>query len=132
MTITHDQKNDGNTPIISSDIAEIRISCQYKKEDLLKGLTAYDEEDGYLTDKILIGGFSNFSERGVSSLDYAVYDKDGNQVKEFNTTPSVFYGDGIYTCDFENGYAEFYDEEWNLLFTSDEINYSEAKPFTVK
>ena len=61
-----------------------------------------------------------------------VYDKDGNQVKEFNTTPSVFYGDGIYTCDFENGYAEFYDEEWHLLFTSDEINYSEAKPFTVK
>ena len=61
-----------------------------------------------------------------------VYDKDGNQVKTFNTTPSVFYGDGIYSCDFENGYAEFYDEEWNLLFTSDEINYSEAKPFTVK
>ena len=83
MTITHDQKNDGNTPIISSDIAEIRISCQYKKEDLLKGLTAYDEEDGYLTDKILIGGFSNFSERGVSSLDYAVYDKDGN-IATFN------------------------------------------------
>lgn len=61
-----------------------------------------------------------------------VYDKDGNLVKEFNTTPSVFYGDGIYTCDFEYGYAEFYDEKWNLLYTSDEINYSEAKPFTVK
>lgn len=61
-----------------------------------------------------------------------VYDKDGNLVKEFNTTPSVFYGDGIYTCDFDGGYAEFYDEEWDLLFTSDEINYSEAKPFTVK
>ena len=67
-----------NAPIITSKIDEIEIPCQYEKKDLLQGLTAYDVEDGYITDKILIGGFSNFTERGVSSLDYAVYDKDGN------------------------------------------------------
>jgi len=67
-----------NTPIITSKTDEIEISCQYEKSDLLKDLTAYDVEDGYLTDKILIGGFSNFTKRGVSSLDYAVYDSDGN------------------------------------------------------
>lgn len=67
-----------NTPIITSKTDEIEISCQYEKSDLLKDLTAYDVEDGYITDKILIGGFSNFTKRGVSSLDYAVYDSDGN------------------------------------------------------
>lgn len=67
-----------NTPIITSKTDEIEISCQYEKGDLLKDLTAYDVEDGYITDKILIGGFSNFTKRGVSSLDYAVYDSDGN------------------------------------------------------
>lgn len=72
------QENSGNAPIISSDVDEILIPCQYTKEDLLQGLSAYDIEDGYITDKILIGGFSNFTERGVSSLEYAVYDKDGN------------------------------------------------------
>ena len=66
-------KGKGNAPIISSDVDEIQIPCQYKKEDLLQGLTAYDAEDGYITDKILIGGFSDFSERGISSLEYAVY-----------------------------------------------------------
>ena len=80
---TRNQENNGNAPIISSDVAEIRIPCQYKEENLLQGLTAYDEEDGYLTDKILIGGFSDFTERGVSSLEYAVYDKDGN-IATFN------------------------------------------------
>lgn len=72
------QLNSGNAPIISSDVDEIHIPCRYSKEDLLQGLTAYDVEDGYLTEKILIGGFSDFTERGVSSLEYAVYDKDGN------------------------------------------------------
>ena len=72
------RKNTGNAPIISSDADEIQVPCQYRKKDLLRGLTAYDVEDGYITDKILIGGFSDFTERGVSSLEYAVYDTDGN------------------------------------------------------
>lgn len=72
------QKGGGNAPVISSTADEIRIPCQYERQDLLQGLSAYDVEDGYITDQILIGGFSDFTERGVSSLEYAVYDKDGN------------------------------------------------------
>lgn len=72
------QEDHDNVPLINSDTDEIQIPCQYKKEDLLQGLTAYDVEDGYITEKILIGGFSDFTERGVSSLEYAVYDKDGH------------------------------------------------------
>ena len=77
-TSNRNQKNSGNAPIISSNVDEVQIPCQYTKEDLLQGLSAYDVEDGYITDKILIGGFSDFTERGVSSLEYAVYDQDDN------------------------------------------------------
>lgn len=77
------QTNHGNVPLINSDVEEIQIPCQYEKEDLLQGLSAYDVEDGDITEKILIGGFSDFTERGVSSLEYAVYDKDGN-IATFN------------------------------------------------
>ena len=77
------QENSGNAPLINSDVDEIRVPCQYTEEDLLQGLSAYDVEDGYITEKILIGGFSDFTERGVSSLEYAVYDKDGN-IATFN------------------------------------------------
>lgn len=72
------QGNSGNAPVINSDVDEIQIPCQYEEEALLQGLTAYDADDGYITEKILVGGFSDFTERGVSSLNYAVYDKDGN------------------------------------------------------
>ena len=70
--------NSDNAPVITFDGDEKQIFCQYTKEELLEGVSAYDDEDGDLTEKILIGGFSDFTERGVSSLEYAVYDKDGN------------------------------------------------------
>ena len=78
VTIIQTHRSSGSAPVISSDVDELRIPCQYKKEDLLQGLTAYDVEDGYITENILIGGFSDFTERGVSSLEYAVYDSEGN------------------------------------------------------
>lgn len=82
-TTNRNQGDSDNAPIISSDVDEIKIPCQYTKEDLLQGLSAYDVEDGYLTEKILVGSFSNFTERGVSSLEYAIYDKDNN-INTFN------------------------------------------------
>lgn len=77
-TYKQNQGRSDNDPVISSDVDEIQIPCQYTKEDLLQGLSAHDEEDGDITEKILIGGFSDFTQPGVSSLEYAVYDKDGN------------------------------------------------------
>lgn len=72
------QKGSGNIPVISCDVDELQIPCQYEETELLQGLTAYDVEDGYITDQILVGEFSDFTERGVASLEYAVYDADGN------------------------------------------------------
>lgn len=67
-----------HAPLITCSGDDLQIMCQYTKEDLLEGLSAYDEEDGNITEKILIGGFSDFIQPGVSSLEYAVYDQDGN------------------------------------------------------
>lgn len=61
-----------------------------------------------------------------------VYDKDGEIIATLPGNPEVHYGDGIYVCDYGNRYAEFYDEKWNLLFTSDEINFDNAKKLVTK
>ena len=65
-----------------------------------------------------------------------VYDKKGNLVKIIerpeDDNPSFYYGDGVYIYKYTNssadrGYMEAYDEKMNLLFTSEDINYSNAK-----
>ena len=148
VTDNRTQKNSGNAPIISSDVDEIRIPCQYNKEDLLQGLTAYDVEDGYITDKILIGGFSDFTERGVSSLEYAVYDEDGN-VAVFNRKvvfsdyappritmpdPWVFRPtDSIYnipSLNLEGSDMLDGDVSKHILITSADLDFSEPGKYT--
>ena len=68
----------GEAPALKSTKDKISVSCKYTASDLLQGLTASDEEDGDLTDRIIIGNFSDFKSRGLADLDYMVYDSDGN------------------------------------------------------
>ena len=142
--------NRGNAPVITSDGDEIQISCQYTKEDLLEGLSAYDKEDGDITDRILIGGFSDFTERGVSSLEYAVYDKDGN-IAIFNRkavfsdyvppqikllAPCVFKAtDNAYYYPSLLSYLEGWDiidgnVTKHMLVTSTEVDFSKPGKYT--
>lgn len=71
-----EKETSGSAPIINSSLDPLTVSCDYTREDLLEGLTAYDTEDGYITDSILPGKLSPFTEKGVSEIEYYVYDSD--------------------------------------------------------
>ncbi|QLK85698.1 DUF5011 domain-containing protein [Staphylococcus sp. 17KM0847] len=43
----------------------------------LAGVTAYDKEDGDLTDKIKVNGYFDTSKEGTYQLEYQVMDSDG-------------------------------------------------------
>lgn len=58
-----------------------------------------------------------------------IYSMKGEKIINLPESYSVSYNDGVYRCDRGLGRtAYYYDENWNLLFTSDDINYSTAKP----
>lgn len=140
-----------HAPRITSDGDEIQISCQYTREELLTGLSAHDEEDGDLAGKILIGGFSDFTERGVSSLEYAVYDQDDNialyhrrvvfsdytppRIKLF--APFVFKAtDNAYSFPSLPAYLEGWDKldgniTKHMLITGSDLNFSKPGRYTV-
>ena len=57
-----------------------------------------------------------------------IYSMKGEKIINLPDSYSVSYNDGVYRCDRGLGRtAYYYDENWNLLFTSDDINYSTAK-----
>ena len=62
---TREKETSGSVPIINSSLDPLIISCDYTREDLLEGLTAYDAEDGYISDSIITGRLSGFKEKGV-------------------------------------------------------------------
>ena len=75
-------EKDPNRPIITSQTDEIEVSVEYTEDQLKEGLSAWDEEDGDLTDEILVGEFSQFIEKGVCNVNYIVFDSS-NQPATF-------------------------------------------------
>ncbi len=69
---------DNTIPAITVEGEIIDVSLEATDEELLKGITAFDEKDGDLTDKIIIESVSRFVEKGVSKVTYAVCDSDNN------------------------------------------------------
>lgn len=74
---------DPTLPTISGPKEPLKISCSYSDEDLLQGLTAYDEKDGDITSEIMISNFSRLLEKGKSKVNYVVFDSS-NQPATFS------------------------------------------------
>ncbi len=61
-------------PVISCSSDSIHVSINAANDELLAGVTAFDAEDGDLTDRIVIESISRFVEKGKSIITYAVFD----------------------------------------------------------
>ncbi len=72
---------DKTIPQITVEEEMIEVSLKATDEELLKGITAYDEKDKDLTSKIIIESISRFTEKGISKVIYAVCDSDNNVAK---------------------------------------------------
>lgn len=67
---------DEQPPVLSCEEEEFSINCAYEEEQLLEGVTAWDKEEGDITDSIIVEPFSRFISKGVSKLTYIVFDSE--------------------------------------------------------
>lgn len=78
----HEKKTtDLTVPEIKVDGEMLEVSISATDEDLLKGVTAFDEKDGDITGKIVVESISQFLEDRVCKVTYAVCDSDKHVVK---------------------------------------------------
>lgn len=69
---------DNEAPVITCSQDNIQVSVADPEEKLLEGVTAGDQRDGDITDKIVVQSLSEFSEDNKREITYAVADKAGN------------------------------------------------------
>lgn len=81
LFITEKIGTDTTMPVITLEDEMIEVSIKATDEDLLKGVSAYDEKDKDLTDQIIVESVSRFLEKGVCKVTYAVCDSDSNIAK---------------------------------------------------
>lgn len=69
---------DTSVPKLTIEDEVLEVSINATDEALLKGVTAYDEKDKDITDKVIIESISAFTEPGFCRITYAVCDSDNN------------------------------------------------------
>ena len=72
------RKKDTVLPVITSTIDELYVDASTGEEALKKGLTAFDDVDGDITSEIIVGTISPFKKKGVSDVEYVVFDSSNN------------------------------------------------------
>ena len=77
-TLIFSRNADHEGPVIKAKEDRIVVSIADGEDGLKKGLKATDTKDGDLTDQILIGKQSKFIEKGVSQVEYLVFDSNNN------------------------------------------------------
>ncbi len=78
FSVTEKLKDDTTIPAITLDEDVLEVSIDATNEDLLRGVTAYDEKDGDISDKVIVESLSNFIEPGLCRITYAVCDSDNH------------------------------------------------------
>ena len=76
--VTEKIKTDETLPVITLKEEVLEVDIDATKEDLLSGVTAFDEKDGDLTDRVIVESVSNFIEPGLCRVTYAVCDNNSH------------------------------------------------------
>ncbi len=91
-----EQKEDKTRPVITIDEEIIDVSIKITDEELLKGVTAYDEKDGDITSKIIVESISKFVDYGVSIVTYSVCDNDKHATSATRKIRFVDYTEPVF------------------------------------
>lgn len=70
--------SDSSAPVINSNSDTIFLSVTAPEEDLLEGLTAYDNLDGDVTSSLVVVSKTKFHAKGVLRVNYAAFDNNNN------------------------------------------------------
>ena len=112
-TIYHRRTEDRTIPVIRCPDTVLTVSMEESGEALLRDVTAWDEKDGNLTDKILLQGVDKRTDSSTATVTYAVADSDNHVV----------------TATREIRYTDYQPPRFSL---EKELRYSVGSPLRIK
>lgn len=77
-TVKTQLTQDKNAPVITFESDEVQVSVKTATEDMMAGVSASDQEDGDLTERIQIVSMSRMMTGGKRTVEYVVFDNANN------------------------------------------------------
>lgn len=76
--VNQELTKDETLPVITIEEELIEVNFNTTREELLQGVTAFDEKDKDITNKVIIESVSRFIDDGVCKVTYVVSDSDNH------------------------------------------------------
>ena len=70
--------SDREAPVIKADSDSIEVNLATTENDLLAGMSAFDNVDGDVTDTLVVVSKSKFIRKGTLNVNYAAFDQSKN------------------------------------------------------
>ena len=67
-----------DVPTITFEQSELNVSVKTNEKSLLKGVKAFDKQDGDISNNVMIENYSIFLDNQTRLVNYVVFDSDGN------------------------------------------------------
>lgn len=138
---------DSTLPVITGSNEMLQLNCDYNESDLLTGLSAYDEKDGDLTDKIMVGSVSRFYSTGKFKVTYVVFDSGNNPgtftrdaeftdyvSPEFTLSEPLVFTEGNSSSEYESlGAVDVVDGDISnaIRFTYSSVNFKTSGDYQI-
>ncbi|MBQ6020646.1 MAG: hypothetical protein IJL26_10785 [Clostridia bacterium] len=142
------KKEDKTLPVITIENDMLEVELDASAEDLLVGVSAYDEKDGDLTERVIVESISKFTEVGVCKVYYAVCDYDNHVASASRritykgyTSPKFYLNRSLCFSQLESidassviGAYDVIDGDIssNIIITSVDYEYGVLGTYTVK
>lgn len=82
---------DTQAPVFQCEMDVLEVSVEAEEEELLAGLRATDDQDGDVTDRIIVEHISPLTSSNTAQITYAVFDKAENVAKYSRTIQYTDY-----------------------------------------
>ena len=139
---------DKTVPVIRIEGDTLEVSLHTTTQELLAGVTAYDQKDGDISDRVIVESISKFSEIGSCKVFYAVCDSDNHVASASRkiiykgyTSPRFFMNRSLCFSQMETinvasvlGAVDVLDGDIsnNIIITSSDYEYGSLGTYTVK
>lgn len=81
----------GEAPVITFESNLLEVTTSATEDELLQGVTAYDAEDGDVTDSVLVETSTHFISDKTVEVTYAAFDSQGHVTKDKRSVRYVDY-----------------------------------------
>lgn len=98
LTVRERMHRDVTAPVITAESDQMLLSVSATEEEMLQGMTAFDDQDGDVSSSLTVVSLFDFVSKGTRKVNYAAFDSQNNVGTYIRTLTYTDYHSPRFRC----------------------------------